>query len=74
LIEWNTSLIFLSDCFFFFFFFFALPGQVLSGFAVQETTLRLAGKGLFPLWDLFVHRGLGVEVVLPRYRVHMGIW
>ena len=29
---------------------------VLSGFVVQETLLRLAGKGLFPLWDLVSSR------------------
>ena len=45
--------------------------QVLSGFAVQETALRLAGRGVFPLWEWFVRRVCGVEATLPRYRVHM---
>jgi arabinogalactan endo-1,4-beta-galactosidase len=40
---------------------------VFSAFAVQETTLRLLGKGLFPFWDYLVIR-LGIRGTLPRYR------
>jgi Na+/melibiose symporter-like transporter len=46
---------------------------VISGFAVQETLLRLLAKGIFPLWDEYVHRTVGVQDTLLRYRVHMGI-
>lgn len=46
---------------------------VISGFSVQNTVLRLTGKGLSPLWDMFVYNTLNVQTTLPRYRVHMAI-
>jgi len=50
----------------------SLRSEVLSGFAVQLTTLQLLGKGIFPLLEYILHNIVGLENVLVRYRIHMG--
>jgi len=50
----------------------SLRSEVLSGFAVQLTTLQLLGKGIFPLLEYILHNIVGLENVLFRYRIHMG--
>lgn len=52
--------------------------HVLSGYAVQETGLRLLGKAVFPFWDFLVRAFLlrvpqDYKTTLLRYRIHMGI-
>jgi len=50
-----------------------MRSEVISGFGVQMTVLQLCGKGVFPLVEVGLHRGLGVEDALVRYRIHMGM-
>jgi len=50
-----------------------MRSEVLSGFGVQMTVLQLCGKGVFPVVEFGLHRGLGVEDALVRYRIHMGM-
>ena len=50
----------------------SLRSEVLSGFAVQLTTLQLLGKGIFPLLEYILHNIVGLENILFRYRIHMG--
>eukprot|EP00746_Dinoflagellata_sp_MGD_P142500 gnl/MRDRNA2_/MRDRNA2_75457_c0_seq3.p1 gnl/MRDRNA2_/MRDRNA2_75457_c0~~gnl/MRDRNA2_/MRDRNA2_75457_c0_seq3.p1 ORF type:complete len:158 (+),score=21.34 gnl/MRDRNA2_/MRDRNA2_75457_c0_seq3:74-547(+) len=46
---------------------------VLSGYAVQVTSLQLLGKSMYPAWDFGLqHMGLA-ERKLLRYRIHMSI-
>jgi len=49
----------------------SLRSEVLSGFAVQLTTLQLLGKGIFPLLEYILHNIVGLEKLF-RYRIHMG--
>ncbi|KAL7544463.1 hypothetical protein ACHAWF_007846 [Thalassiosira exigua] len=50
----------------------SLRSEILSGFGVQLTSIQLVGKGLFPAVEYALHRWLGIEDVLTRYRIHMG--
>ncbi|CAB9498859.1 expressed unknown protein [Seminavis robusta] len=50
--------------------------HVLSAYKTQETSLRLGGKALFPLWDGLVRLILrqvpqAYNTLLIRYRIHM---
>lgn len=51
----------------------SMRSEVLSGFGVQIAVLQLAGKGIFPLAEYSLHRIVGMEDTLLRYRIHMGI-
>jgi len=50
-----------------------MRSEVLSGFGVQITVIQLVGKGVFPLAEFGLHRGLRLEDSLMRYRIHMGM-
>ena len=65
---WTCVLAHLSNC-----FDRRQRSSVLSAFAVQETALRLLGKGLFPAGDYFLSHNLGISETLPKFRIHMGI-
>ena len=50
-----------------------MRSEVLSGFGVQTTLVQLAGKGVFPFVEYALHRIVGMEDALMRYRIHMGL-
>ncbi|KAL9190488.1 hypothetical protein ACHAXT_007699 [Thalassiosira profunda] len=51
----------------------SMRSEVLSGFGVQTTLVQLAGKGVFPFVEYALHRMVGMEDALKRYRIHMGL-
>ena len=51
----------------------SMRSEVLSGFAVQITIIQLLGKGIFPLVEYTLLHIVGLQNVLVRYRIHMGM-
>ena len=46
---------------------------MLSDFGVHMTVMQLFGNGIFPLTEYVLHHFVGLEDLLMRYRIHMGM-